>query len=139
MQSTGQRWTILARVARARRRPSQPDLRERVRCRCVCGIERIVWLEDVTAGRSTGCSSRTCRARFAASAGVRDMLSRWATGELEALEGMASRQRKVEDQRRIQRLARAQYQSRMTAIDQHIAELLKAPPLEDQYDACEGL
>lgn len=140
MQSTGQqRWTILARASRARRRPSQPDLRDRVRVRCVCGVERIAWLEDVTSNRSTGCSSRTCRARFAASAGVRDLLSAWATRELEALEQMASQQRRVEDQRRIQRMARAQYQARMSAVDSHIAELLKAPPLEDQYDACEGI
>jgi hypothetical protein len=79
------RWTPIARLQSQIRRPSEHTLRGRLRMRCVCGIERDVWLEDVESGRSTGCESRRCAARYHASLDIREMLAGWINRELELL------------------------------------------------------
>ncbi len=79
------RWTIVARTARAQRRPGEA-LRERVRVRCVCGYERDVWLQDLQTGRSTGCDSRLCAARYLAADDIRAALAGWSEREREHLE-----------------------------------------------------
>lgn len=81
------RWTIVARAGRAQRRPGEAA-RQRVRVRCVCGYERDVWLQDLQTGRSTGCDSRICAARFMAVEEVRATLSSWSQRELELLSGV---------------------------------------------------
>lgn len=81
------RWTIVARLPSRTRRPSEYTLRARVRVHCVCGIERDVWLEDVESGRSTGCESRRCAARYHASHDIREMLTGWIGREAKALAG----------------------------------------------------
>lgn len=58
------RWTFVRYSTPAQRRPSDHGVRQRGLARCVCGYERIVWLEDLTRGRSTGCPKGRCRARF---------------------------------------------------------------------------
>ena len=134
------RWTIIARATSRPRRPSQPYLRARVHVRCVCGAERIVWLEDLeTPERTTGCSSRRCKARFEASRDVRAMLTEWALRELAALEHFAKLQKSAETRRRIERIARTQYTARLHALDQYIASWLKAPDLADDFDQAEGM
>lgn len=60
------RWTVLRNTAPAKRRPSESNVRERVLCRCVCGCEQIVWMEDLKTERSKGCSSTLCRSRWEA-------------------------------------------------------------------------
>jgi hypothetical protein len=139
MDSTG-RWTILARATSQQRRPSQPYLRARVHVRCVCGTERTVWLEDLeTPDRTTGCSSRRCKARWEASRDVRTLLTTWALAELDALERLAKLQRAAELRRRIEQVAREQYSERMRALDAYIADWLRAPSLADDYDHAEGM
>lgn len=79
------RWTIVARTGRAQRRPGEA-LRERVRVRCVCAYERVIWLQDLQTGRSTGCDSRLCAARYLAADDIRTALSGWSEREREHLE-----------------------------------------------------
>lgn len=81
----GQRWTIVARTARGQRRPGEA-LRERVQVRCVCGYERIVWLQDMQTERTTGCDSRLCAARYLAAEDIRTALRGWSDHELATLE-----------------------------------------------------
>ncbi len=82
---TGGRWTIVARRARVQRRPGEAP-RERVLVRCVCGFERIVWLQDIQTGRTTGCDSRLCAARHLAAEDIRAALRGWSDHELATLE-----------------------------------------------------
>lgn len=79
------RWTVVARAAPMQRRPSMPALRARVHVQCVCGVERIIWLEDLESGRSRGCESRRCAARFLASQDVRVMLDSWVAKDRAAM------------------------------------------------------
>lgn len=79
------RWTIQARAKSQARRPSEYTVRARMHVRCVCGLEKIVWQEDLEAGRSTGCESRRCAARFHASLDIREMLTGWVDREVELL------------------------------------------------------
>ena len=81
----GQRWTIVARCARGQRRPGEA-MRERVQVRCVCGFERVVWLQDMQTGRTTGCDSRICAARYLAAEDIRAALRGWSDHELATLE-----------------------------------------------------
>lgn len=81
----GQRWTIVARCARAQRRPGEA-MRERVQVRCVCGLERVVWLQELQMGRTTGCYSRICAARYLAAEDIRNALRGWSDHELATLE-----------------------------------------------------
>lgn len=81
----GQRWTIVARCARGQRRPGEA-MRERVQVRCVCGFERVVWLQDMQTGRTTGCDSRICAARYLAAEDIRVALRGWSDHELRTLE-----------------------------------------------------
>lgn len=57
------RWTVVAPAAPARQRPSSPKLRPRTKVRCVCGVVRVVWTEDLERSRTTGCESRKCAVR----------------------------------------------------------------------------
>lgn len=79
------RWTIVARVARGQRRPGEA-MREKVLVRCVCGLERIVWLQDMQTGRTTGCDSRACAARYLVADDIRHALSDWSERERAHLE-----------------------------------------------------
>lgn len=45
------RWTVLSE---ADRQPHLPRMR-RVRCRCTCGVERVLYLASLTRGLSTSC------------------------------------------------------------------------------------
>ncbi len=57
----GTRWTVLGPASPGHRRGGS---RARLKCRCSCGDERLVFVEDLTAGRSRGCPSARCRADF---------------------------------------------------------------------------
>lgn len=69
------RWTIVRKLSPMPRRASDPTRnRPRAHVRCVCGFERVLWLEEITQGRSSGCNSHRCRARFEAARDVEAML-----------------------------------------------------------------
>jgi hypothetical protein len=82
------RWTIIRHEAPERRRPSCPQQRRRVLARCVCGLEKVVWTDDIVAGRSTGCDSHRCKARWEVACDFRKRLDAWLheTGRLELKE-----------------------------------------------------
>lgn len=61
------RWTVIKRMPPAPRRACAPTWsRGRVQVRCVCGIEKTVWVEDLIGGRSNGCRSADCRVAWQA-------------------------------------------------------------------------
>jgi len=61
------RWTILRpTLSRIRYGSESNFVQVRVHVRCVCGRTAVVWRADVARGRSTGCSSRLCKARHEA-------------------------------------------------------------------------
>lgn len=91
---TSCRWTIVRNLPSVPRRVSDPGRhRRRARVRCVCGHERVIWLDDLHSGRSSGCNSHRCSARyeialelerelgprFAAAHKLHDRLARWLT------------------------------------------------------------
>lgn len=84
------RWTVLRYAAPAMRRESDHGNRRRVYCRCVCGREEVLWVQDLLAGRTTGCKSIKCRARNDAVAAVTRLLDDLATGD-RAARAMANR------------------------------------------------
>jgi hypothetical protein len=117
------RWTILSRATPQPRRPSQQYLRARVHVRCVCGVERIVWLEDIEQKRSTGCESRRCSGRFRASRDMRDMLTQWI--ELERLRLLAvSRVLPHRSRKEFERVALEVCTDRLAGLDRAIASWL---------------
>ena len=120
------RWTILARATPQPRRRSPPHLRARVHVRCVCGLAHTVWLEDIEQGRSTGCSSRRCFARYQASHDLRAALTRFIDREHEALVALAQRA-DAKKRASIVRLADALYGEKLAAVDAFIVEWLRRP------------
>lgn len=120
------RWTILARATPRRRRPSQRDLRARVHVRCVCGIERIVYLEDLEQERTSGCDSRLCHARFLAVQDLRAKLRQEA--EYRALLYAASRDFfSARSPRERQRIVDGMLLVFMAAIDRYLNATLAQP------------
>ena len=118
------RWTIIARAVPLRRRPSVPAIRARVHVRCVCGVERIIWLEDLESGRSRGCESRRCAARFLASADIRAMLDGWIDREATAIAALGAQQ--LVDQVSLDALADAFVRERRLVADEAIRDYLRA-------------
>ena len=77
---TACRWTIVCNLPPTPRRPSRQHDRQRARVRCVCGLECVIWLEDLHGGRSSGCNSHRCRARYEIAIELeRELGSRFAT------------------------------------------------------------
>ena len=64
----GTRWTIIRRATPAQR---SGTTRRRVLCRCVCGLEQPVYEMDLSTGRTSGCKSTNCRARWEAAESLR--------------------------------------------------------------------
>jgi hypothetical protein len=132
------RWTIVSRATPQPRRPSQPYLRARVHVRCVCSLESVVWLEDIEQGRSGGCRSRSCHARFLASRTMRALLTRWIADERGALEELAGPEQAPELLRLADQLCTAQ----LARLDDVLADWLRAPVLAfdpSLEDIAEGL
>lgn len=117
------RWTILARATPLRRRPSVPAIRARVHVRCVCGVERIIWLEDLESGRSRGCESRRCAARFLASADIREMLDGWVERDRAAVVALGVEQ--LVDAHALSTLADVFVRERRLLIDEAIRDYLR--------------
>lgn len=65
------RWTVVRRATPEQRGDS---MRARVLCRCVCGIENVVWVGDLQRERSLGCKYASCRHRHAAETALRRVL-----------------------------------------------------------------
>lgn len=122
------RWTIVSRAKSLPRRPGRPCLRARVHVRCVCNHESTVWLEDIEQGRSGGCRSRSCHARFLASRNMRALLTGWIADERSELCALAGPAYAPELERLADQLCTAQ----LARIDDVIADWLRAPVLE--YD-----
>lgn len=57
------RWTIVRAAPAAKHRPTDNGVRARWYVRCVCGTERILWHETITAGATSGCRSYACQIR----------------------------------------------------------------------------
>lgn len=57
------RWTVLRRAVPGQRRGR---MRARVLCQCECGVERLVFVEDLRAGDTSGCPSVRCRTQHEA-------------------------------------------------------------------------
>lgn len=74
------RWSIVREAPAGVRDVNGGRSRRRVRVRCFCGHEAIVWLEDIEQERSHGCRSRRCLAHFEAAQAVRHAIERWAHG-----------------------------------------------------------
>lgn len=124
------RWTVLARAVPLRRRPSVPAIRARVHVRCVCGTERIIWLEDLESGRSRGCESRRCAARFLASADIREMLTGWVERERVAICALGVQQ--LVDGASLEALADAFVRERLLLVDEAIRDYLRpGTPMHD--------
>jgi hypothetical protein len=60
------RWTVLKLAAPLKRAQSDTGMQSRAVTRCVCGHEQVSWLKDLELGRSAGCRSLKCRARYEA-------------------------------------------------------------------------
>lgn len=127
------RWTILARAPSRQRRPSRPHLRARVVVRCVCGVQRTVWLEDLEQGRSTGCESRRCHARFLAVQDLRAKLTRQAVDRAQLY--AASAEFSSRSPRERERIVDGMLLVFLAAIDRHLAESLTQPIERYDFDA----
>lgn len=127
------RWTIVARATPRVRRPSDPQkLRARVHVRCVCGVERTVWLDDVQQARSTGCESRRCLARYLASRDMREALASFIAAEQEALRASVAELNSTERAEEVARSFSVRASARAECL---IAEYLRArvyAPSEDE-------
>ena len=55
------RWTVLKKLPPAKHRPSDTGVRVRYLARCICGLEKPVWIQDLQRGRR-GCRSADCMA-----------------------------------------------------------------------------
>lgn len=121
MTAERMRWTVVARAPSRVRRLSAPRVRARVFVRCVCGVERVLWLEDIQSGHSTGCESRWCAARYVAALDARKMLDSWVERELELIKREVVRFGGQCDPA----LLSAIQQERAGHIDHAIAEYLK--------------
>lgn len=75
------RWTVQRRAQPMKRRVSDNGARQRVVARCVCGAERVTWLEDLFQGRSNGCRSMRCRIRHAAVSELDPVIDRSMGGD----------------------------------------------------------
>ena len=126
------RWTIVSR-AEPRPRRAHGWQRARVHVRCVCGVERTVWLEDLEAGKSTGCVSRRCAARYHASEDVRLMLTVWLQREHDALVAMAVRCQ-PHARKQVEALAAELLRARAHECDEAIRDYLRAPDLSAVID-----
>ncbi len=76
------RWTVVS-YASPGRRSGDTYLRPRVLVRCVCRAERLAFEVDLKRGRTLGCRSARCRARWEASRALLDHL-RGRVAEAEA-------------------------------------------------------
>jgi hypothetical protein len=115
------RWTIVARRARVQRRPGEAP-RERVLVRCVCGQERVVWLQDMQTGRTTGCESRLCAARYLVADEIRTTLTGWGAREHQLLSGL-----KGPAARHLRSAIEELERERMQSIEQVIESFLRGP------------
>lgn len=98
--------------------------------RCVCGVERIVWLEDLEQGRSTGCESRRCSARFLASQDMRSMLTHWLELERDLLLELVHELRPCL-RKELERAIATLCTERLSGLDDAISEWLRAQPQHD--------
>ncbi len=121
------RWTIVARLEPQRRRACETYERQRVRVRCVCGIERDVFLQELQTGRTWGCDSRLCAARYLVSADLRAELERWSTREQEVFGGAAERALAQADALALRRLAEDLERERARSIDDVLGRFLRGP------------
>lgn len=64
------RWTVVRQATPAQRRPSTPTMRKRVLVRCMCGFEKLAYVQDLRSGRSKGCNSARCRTTHQARASL---------------------------------------------------------------------
>ncbi len=126
------RWTIVARAVPLRRRPSVPAIRARVHVRCVCGIERIIWLEDLESGRSRGCESRRCAARFLASADIKEMLEGWIQRDRAALCALGAEQ--LLDAPSLEALADVFVRERRLLVDEAVRDYLRPGTLKHDLE-----
>lgn len=74
------RWTVV-RLAPSSARYSESYRRVRVRCVCVCGAEKVLFLNDLRSGKTRGCRSNKCQMRGEAAEMVRKLAGE-ALGEL---------------------------------------------------------
>lgn len=87
----GSRWTVLRMTTPGTR---SGRTRARYLCRCSCGAEQAVFHEDLAGGRSGGCKSTECRARFEAVQAIRPKLDELFEGFMRdglALRGFSGR------------------------------------------------
>ena len=74
----GVRWRVLGEASPAlRHHTGRLYMRKRVRVRCVCGHEQVVFECDILAGRTHGCKSDKCRSAWQAVEGIRRKLRTW--------------------------------------------------------------
>lgn len=121
------RWTIVQRLEPQRRRACEAYERQRVRVRCVCGVERDVFLQELQTGRTWGCDSRVCAARYIASSDVRAELERWARDERTLLEQAAERATSSLGKGELEALADRLERERERSIDAFLDRFLRGP------------
>lgn len=81
---------MLKRVAPAQRY-SEPGLRSRVHVRCVCGHEQDVFESDLRSGKTGGCKTGACSARWHAAEQLRAEFRDMVTDMRTRLEAMLER------------------------------------------------
>lgn len=69
------RWTVVRRASPARRSSAEAYDRARVVVHCVCGRERYAFEVDLHTGRTQGCSSSKCAAKWEAVQGIREVMA----------------------------------------------------------------
>lgn len=82
--STIGRWTVLRYAQPAKRRANDRGVRARVYVRCVCGREKLLWLEDLLGGRSAGCRSIKCQIRNDTASSLCRMIDELTRGDPKA-------------------------------------------------------
>lgn len=71
------RWTVVRASSPAKESANDEGVRSRVLTRCVCGHEKVSSCRTLLRGKSTGCKSKTCAARWAASNELKVRLDTW--------------------------------------------------------------
>jgi hypothetical protein len=74
------RWTVIRASSPAKESANDEGLRSCVLTRCVCGHEKVSSCRTLQRGKSTGCKSKTCAARWAASNELKARLDTWLDG-----------------------------------------------------------
>lgn len=85
------RYTVIRLVHAARRRSSDSGVRARCEVRCTCGVNAVVWYQDLAASPTIGCRSQRCLQRWHMSMSLRRDFDAWLTTWLESA-GAADRE-----------------------------------------------